>query len=217
VETGVVFEQNVEVPIKKGDRLCIRRIELVLDEPTEDGDTVIRVLTNLPKQNDALSLARLYRHRWKIEGMFGRLEAAIKSELAALGQPRAALLAFATAVVAFNVLSVIQVAIAATHDLKTAGVELSTYQIADDVKAYYAGMMVALRADPTLSDLATLEPKDFAQALCKIAAFVTPEALQKHPRKLKDKKRIGYAPATAVRRHVATARVIRDGTAIERH
>jgi hypothetical protein len=35
--------------------------------------------------------------------------------------------------------------------------------------------------------------KDFAQALCKIAAFVTPEALQKHLRKPKDKKQADQA------------------------
>jgi hypothetical protein len=191
--------------------LRLRRIEVLLDAPTEDGDTVIRLLTNLPPEIDALTIARLYRRRWSIEGMFGRLEACLHSEVAALGQPRAALLAFATAVVAFNVLSVIQAAIAAAHDLPAAGIELSTYHVADDIRAYYAGMMIALPAGSCWSELADQEPRALAQTLRDIAAHVDPTAYRKSPRGPKVKKRLGYAPRAEVQRQVATARVLRDG------
>jgi len=118
VDTGVVYEEPVELAAAKGaSELGLRRITLVLDAPTSDGDSELRLLTTLPKSVSATVIAMLYRKRWSIEGLFGRLEAALTSEVKTLGQPRAALLAFGTAVVAYNAIAVIQAAIAAAHDL----------------------------------------------------------------------------------------------------
>ncbi|EAU69083.1 isrso13-transposase protein [Stigmatella aurantiaca DW4/3-1] len=50
VETGVVFEQPVQVEDDGGRLLTLRRIELQLDEPTEEGEPLIRLLTNAPKE-----------------------------------------------------------------------------------------------------------------------------------------------------------------------
>jgi IS4 transposase len=119
VETGVVFEQAVEVEDEQGRRMRLRRIELQLDEPTEDGDTCIRLLTNVPAERmGAKEVARLYRRRWSIEGMFGRLESVLKSEVKTLGYPRAALLAFGVAAMAYNVLAVMLAAVETEHRLK---------------------------------------------------------------------------------------------------
>ncbi|MDY7229994.1 transposase [Hyalangium rubrum] len=66
-------------------------------------ETVIRLLTNAPAERlGAQQVARLYRHRWSIEGMFGRLESVLHSEVRTLGHPRAALLALGVAVMACN-------------------------------------------------------------------------------------------------------------------
>lgn len=93
-ETGVAYEQLVKIETETGETLVFRSIELELDHPTEDGDTTIRLLTNLPAQTfDACAVARLYRRRWSAEGLFQRLEAALKSEVRTLGYPRAALFA----------------------------------------------------------------------------------------------------------------------------
>jgi IS4 transposase len=116
VETGEVYQQRVWVENEEGRILELRRMEVHLDVPTEDGDTLIRLLTNAPEEKlSALDAARLYRKRWSVEGMFQRLESALKSEVRTLGKPRAALLAFGTAVVAYNVLSVLQSAVEAAH------------------------------------------------------------------------------------------------------
>src|SRR5215208_735225 len=114
-ETGRVYEQAVEVPLDEveGGVLRLRRIELELETPTEDGDTLLRLLTTLPRRIAARRVAALYRRRWSIEGMFQRLEAALASEIATLSQPRAALLAFTAAVVAYNVLATVEAALAA--------------------------------------------------------------------------------------------------------
>ena len=211
IETGVVHEQRVTIPTEDGtEELALRRIELVLDTPTTDGETVIRLLTTLPRSVKALAVARLYRKRWTIESLFGRLEAALQSEIRTLGYPRAALFAFGLAVVAFNVLAVVEAAVAAAHDLQEAGIEVSTYYVAVDVRSDYGGMLIAIPP----SDWAAFDdqsPAALARTLRAVAAHVDPRTLRKHPRAPKPPKRKGYASGAAVRRHVATARVLRDG------
>jgi IS4 transposase len=211
VETGVVYEQRVTIPTADGnDTLELRRVELVLDTPTTDGETVIRLLTTLPAAVRACAVARLYRKRWTIEGLFGRLEAALHSEVRTLGYPRAALLAFGLAVIAFNVLAIIEAAIAAEHDLEASKIEVSTYYVADDVKSDYRGMLIAIAASTwaAFDDLSSIA---LARTLREVAAHVAPRTLRKHRRAPKPKVRKGYAPGEDVRRHVATARVLRDG------
>jgi IS4 transposase len=211
IETGVVYEQRVTIPTEDGvEQLELRRIELELDTATANGDTAIRLLTTLPKTVTARAVARLYRKRWTIESLFGRLEAALQSEIRTLGYPRAALFAFGLAVIAFNVLAVIEAAVAAAHDLDEAGIEVSTYYVADDVRTDYRGMLIAIDAH-IWSTFDDQSPPVLARTLCAIAAHVDPCTLRKHPRAPKPPKRKGYASGSAVRRHVATARVLRDG------
>src|SRR4051812_37022561 len=100
-ETGAVREQRIELA---GAAASWRRIELTLDTPTQAGERVIRLWSNLPEWVEAGQIARLYRMRWGIEGMFQRLEAALHSEIRSLGHPRAALLRFAAPVPSFNLL-----------------------------------------------------------------------------------------------------------------
>ena len=50
VETGLVYEQAVMIENETGRQLTPRRIESHLDELTRNGDTVIRLLTNVPKE-----------------------------------------------------------------------------------------------------------------------------------------------------------------------
>jgi len=69
--TGVVYEQRVELRDKWGERLSVRRITIYLDEPTEEGDTEIHILTNLPQRVKATRIAQAYRGRWRLENAFG--------------------------------------------------------------------------------------------------------------------------------------------------
>jgi len=211
VATGLVYEEPVELTATKEEpALALRRITVVLDAPTSDGDTEIRLLTTLPKSVKATVVAGLYRKRWSIEGLFGRLEAALTSEIRTLGHPRAALLAFGTAVVAYNVLAVIQAAIAAAHDLDEQGIEVSTFYVADDVRSDYRGMLIALPAI-RWAKFDARSPAVLARTLIAVAANLDPRTVRKHPRKPKPKVARGYAPRANVQRHVATAKVLRDG------
>lgn len=211
IETGMVHEQKVVVDDAIGQPLMLRRIQLDLAEPTEDGDTVIVLLTNLPKSSfTARKIARLYRRRWNIENMFQRLESVLYSEVTSLGHPRAALLAFGVAILAYNVLAVLQAAVRATHDLQAADIELSSYYLATEIKAQYTGMMTAVVA-LAWQAYDALTSQQLGRVLLKIAIHADPMVLRKHPRGPKKPKKKGYVCGTEARRHVATAQVLKEG------
>ncbi|TBW34275.1 IS4 family transposase, partial [Azotobacter chroococcum] len=112
VETGQVLEQDIR--LDEGQAPW-RRIELRLDRPTESGESVLWLWSNLPATIDARQIADLYRRRWRIEGMFQRLESVLQSEIRSLGHPRAALLGFAVAVLACNLLAVLKRSVEQAH------------------------------------------------------------------------------------------------------
>lgn len=212
VATGAVYEQTVTIEdAAAGQTVKIRRIELRLSEPTEDGETIIRLLTNLPRSRfSARAIARLYRRRWKIESMFQRLESVLHSEVTTLGHPRAALLAFGVAVLAYNVLTVLQSAVRAAHDLRNSGIELSPFYVATEVRAHYAGMMMAVVAT-AWKRYDTMRASQLGDTLLELAAQAKPKTLRKHPRGPKPPKKKGYVPGAVARRHVSTARVLKEG------
>jgi IS4 transposase len=212
--TGVVYEQAVAVPLAESESgvLRLRRIELELDTPTEDGDTVLRLLTTLPRRVSARRVAELYRRRWSIEGMFQRLEAALASEVATLGQPRAALLAFSVAVLAYNVLATVEAALAAEAAAQavadhTEPVPLSTYYVAHEVRESYRGLLIAVAAAVWVRYDAQ-DPAALARTLRTLAGHARLTALRKHPKPPTPKPPKGYAPREAVQRSVATARLL---------
>ena len=208
-ETGVVLEQQVQImPADGSDPLKLRRIELHLDTPLEDGGTVLRFLTNLPARTfRAARVANLYRRRWSIEGMFQRLEIALHSEVKTLGYPRAAVLAFGVAIVAYNVLSVLQAAIRMEHASTPAAHSLSLYDVTQEILGQYQGMMTAIPASEW-ADYDSMSPAQLACELRRLAATVDPRRLSTHRRAPKPRKAKGYVAGSVARRHVATAQIL---------
>jgi hypothetical protein len=97
-ETGVVYEQHVQVTdSESGKTLTLRRIEVRLFGETRDGDRTLAVLTNLPDEVSALTIADTYLVRWTIETHLQFLTQSLHCELPGLGRPRAALFGFAMA------------------------------------------------------------------------------------------------------------------------
>jgi hypothetical protein len=140
-DTGVVYEQTVEVTDPDtGKVLTLRRIELRLAKNTRDGDPTIAVLTNLPKKVSALQIANLYRTRWTIETHFQFLTQSLNCEVSGLGKPRAALFAFAMALVAANALAVVRGTLRSVHG-KEAEAEVSSYYLADEMAFDYRAAM----------------------------------------------------------------------------
>lgn len=80
VATGAVFEQGLRITNPAGEELLLRRVTVVLDQPTRDGDTEIHLVTNLPAEAaDAQKIAEIYLRRWTIETAFQELEKTLKA------------------------------------------------------------------------------------------------------------------------------------------
>lgn len=138
-EKMVLKEQNVSIASSSGT-ITARRIWLTLPRPTRDGDREIVILTTVPKDvADAQRIMDTYRKRWTIETMFANLTLSLRCEVPGLGHPRAALFAFATALVAANTLSTIRTAIRAQHGIDVEE-RVSIYQMVDDLQGTYKGL-----------------------------------------------------------------------------
>jgi hypothetical protein len=68
IETGKVYEQTIRATNDAGEILILRRVTVLLDQRTRDGDTELHLLTNVPAEDArAKVIADLYRRRWTIE------------------------------------------------------------------------------------------------------------------------------------------------------
>jgi hypothetical protein len=155
METGEVFEQETIVNSK-----VYRLITLKLNTPTEDGETEIKLLSNLPKEKaSATEIARAYRQRWRLENTFQEVTVNVQCELNTLGYPNAALLTFSLALCICNALHVVMRAMEQTHALaqhKKAEVEaqkqkpvqeLSSYYLVSEINLAYDGMEIVLNQE----------------------------------------------------------------------
>lgn len=211
-ETGTVYEQTLEIrnpqendPQRQIFRL--RQITVVLDEPTCDGETEIRLLTNIPPERaDAIVLAELYRRRWTIESAFQEVEQALRSEINTLCYPKAALLAFCVALQTYNVVSVVKTSLRVAHRDPSLVTELSGYYLAEEIAATYWGMMIAIKPSHWTKAFAQLTAAELAELLKQLASKVDVRRFKKHKRgpKKPPPKRTGGLRE----KHVSTARLL---------
>jgi IS4 transposase len=211
-ETGMVYEQALKIFHPDGRSATIRRITVELDEPTRDGEDEIHILTNLTKKAaTALRVAELYRKRWTIETAFAEVAQNLEGEIETLGYPKAALFSFCSALVAFNLLSVVMAALRAAHGAETVEEKVSVYYLADEVAQTYRGMTIALPSTYWTKTYATLTPAALAQELVRIAKTINLSRYRKHKRGPKKKTK----PTNKKRRnHVSTFRVLEQARAL---
>ncbi len=197
-----------------------RRVQLALDQPTEDGDTTLWLWSNLPEAVTAGRIAELYRTRWRIEDMSGRLESVLHSELRSLGHPRAALLGFAAAVLAYNVLALLQRAVEQAHQPPPAQpspatpptapqprLEVSCFHLAQQVRAGYEGLLIALPPEHW-PHWEGADPAGLAHHLLRLARSINPRQVAISKRGPKTPKPKGYVNGKTARDHVATASLL---------
>ena len=198
--TGNVYEQEIELTYE-GEKRTLRRLTVELREPTRDGDYVLHLLTNLPKEICGLRIAELYRKRWTIETLFLEVTQTLSCEINTLCYPSAALFVFCTALMAANAVAVIKAALRAVHGDEAAD-ELSGYYMALEIKQVYEGMMIALPAEHWEA-IGRMSAAAFAQTLKEIAKHVDLQMFRKSRRgpKKPPRKKNGYKNGGHVSTH----------------
>jgi hypothetical protein len=148
IETGRVYEQDFVVDCAGGTPLPVRRITVVLDTPTRDGDPEIHILTNVPRKDaTAKTIARLYRQRWTVETAFADLNRWLNAEIAPLGYPKASLLGFCIGLMAYNILAIVLGALRAVHGDQVVQDEVSGYHIIVQARSNMDGLDTLLDED----------------------------------------------------------------------
>ncbi|HMB03003.1 MAG TPA: transposase, partial [Isosphaeraceae bacterium] len=207
IDTGKVFEPTIRATSDAGEILILRRVTVLLDQPTRDGETELHLLTNVPAQDArAQVIADLDRRRGTSETAFQEWEATLQGEVNTRGDPKAALFAFCVALVAYNVLSTVKAALRSVHGAEKVAEEVSGYYVADEVQMTHRGMMIAIPEDEWVV-FHDLSPGELADVLVGLARSVSLPKLRKHPRgpkKPKPKKQSG-----AKIKHVATAKILK--------
>lgn len=207
--TGMLYEQTMVLSepgtADETNELTIRRITLVLDTPTQAGDTEIHLLTNLPAKVRAKRIAETYRLRWTIEGAFQTMTDVLRCEVETLGYPKAALFSFAMAVLAWNTYAVVQAALRSVHGAQRIDDELSDEHFVHDVVLTQTGMDIAV--DPKdWEHYRDLHAADFAKALELLASKIDLSRYPKQkrgPKKPRPKQRSGQT-----NHHVSTAKLL---------
>lgn len=185
-EASTVYERSMVIDYQD-QSLTIRRIEVELKNPTRDGDTTLVILSNLPAESaDAIEIAELYRKRWKIETAFQKLTVTMNCEIKTLCYPKAALLAFALALVAYNALAMVNAAIACQRG-REAAAQMSHYYMALEIAETTDGMLVALEPERWL-EVANLPVDQFSQIMRNVADSIDLEVYRKSKRGPKKKK-----------------------------
>jgi IS4 transposase len=207
IETGMVFEQNLELyDPEHEETLRVRRITVVLDEPTRDGEGEIHLLTNLPRRAaNAKQVAQLYQKRWTIETMFQTLTVTLCCEINTLGYPKAALFGFCLALLAYNAVSLVKTALGTVHGTEQVANDVSWHRLCTHLSRVYGGMTIAIPAS-AWRVFHRLPDDQLADLLKELATKVEMSKFRKHPRgpkKPPPKKQSGAKIS-----HVATARIL---------
>jgi len=202
-----VYEQTICLTDpESGKTLHARRISIVLDKPTKQGDTEIHILTNLSwKVADALKVAELYGDRWTIEGAFLQLTVDLKCEIDTLGYPKAALFGFCLALVAYNIVSVVKGAIRAVWGENYVEEQLSMYYLTLEVTQVTKGMLIAV-PPKQWGIFRTMTVQEFADTMIGLAQHMRTRKYTKSKRGPKKK------PLTKIsgkhNHHISTARIL---------
>lgn len=205
-ETGWVYEQPVRLGSPEEGLTC-RCVIVALDQPTQDGETEIVLLSNVPAERaDAIVLAEVYRRRWRVEHTFQELTDLLRCEVDTLGYPQAALFGFSLAVAAYNVLAILKGALASVQGRERVETELSSYALTEQVASTYEGMRIAL-PEACWTRFRHMTAAEFAAWLTTVA--------QRMPwARYRKSKRAPKKPSTIQRTqrgaHRSTARVLQN-------
>ena len=197
-----IAEHRVSIPWMNGE-ITARRIVLRVENKTRDGDSELVLLTTLPFTLIAAQIAELYRRRWTLEKLFHMLTMTLRCEMDTLGYPKAALFAFAVALVAGNIVSAVRAAIRVVHGRKEEQ-SLSDYHLIRDVQSAYGVFDRTFAA--MLQDQVRMPQVALVTFLLECAQRLRLEAYRKAPNRGHRTKKQRGTPEDAP--HVSTARLL---------
>jgi hypothetical protein len=205
IATGMVYEQRVKLTDPdSGEEMIVRRLSVMLDRATRDGEMEIHLLSNVPAaEATACKLAELYQERWQIEDGFREMTVDLRCEVETLGYPKAALFSFCVAACCYNGWSLARGALRAAHG-EEAESAMSSYYVADEMSMTWRGMAVAV-ADEQWGVYRQADARALAGLLLGLARHVDPLKYKKHATRPKKAK---AARPKAPRKHSATARLL---------
>lgn len=202
-ETGTVYEQQIRLTADEAS-MVVRRITVVLNEPTRNGDNEVHILANLPIEISALTIADAYRHRWEEETAFNVLQMTLTCELSSIGHPMAATFLFCMSVMAYNLRQTLFAALFAVHPEEEV-LEVSHLHVSKNISDYTPGMLVAITPEDW-NDIIPPTIKGVAASLKRIASKIPLRDFKKSTRgpKLKKPFRSRNVPS----KHVSTAKLL---------
>jgi hypothetical protein len=218
IETGEVSEQAIRLTdIDERGRvlrdepgqartLTIRRLRLVLDQPTRDGETEIFLLSDVPAEvAEGRMLATIYRQRWTLEKGFQTWVEALRWEIDTLADPKAALFGFCTALVASNAVAAVRAALRSAHGVEPVEGKVSNDHLAEEVASTSEGLMIARppREWERFRMASEVEFAEFLEAAAGLAWLAEYPLSQRGPKKPRTKQASGQR-----NHHVATARLL---------
>jgi hypothetical protein len=205
--TGKVWEQKIEIEWEK-QIISARRVVVQLNEPTRDGDKEVSVLTNLNIEvANGVLVSQIYRQRWTVEGLFQVVTDTLECEINTLGYPKAALFSFCTALVAYNILSVIKAALRCVHGQGKIDAGISNYYLVEEIQSTYTGMMIAIPPQEW-EFISSLNLSAFSELLKQWAAQVDLKRFASSPRDVKKPRPPREQKPN--RPHVSTARLLAE-------
>ncbi|WP_228060692.1 transposase [Coleofasciculus sp. LEGE 07092] len=207
-EGGKVFEQTIIISDDDGFLSNIRRVKVVLEQATRDGEQEIFILTNLPiRVATAALIAQIYRKRWTLETLFQVLTVIFNCQIKTLAYPKAALFAFCVALVSYNILAVVLAALRSVYGSEKVEQEVSCYYLADEIRGTYRGMMIAIPPCEwkVFEQMSLME---LTQVLLDLAGRVNLRAFLRHPRAEKKTNFRLKRQRPAQRPHVSTAKIL---------
>jgi hypothetical protein len=203
---GVVHEQEVEAHLPDGSWYRLRRITVTLPTPTRDGDTQLRLLSNLPASVSAVTISEAYANRWTIETCLEHVAQALNAEINTLAYPGAALLCFCLGLVLFNILSALK-SLLSRFGTVAEQEELSYFYLALEIAETRRGMEITI--DPAYwRQRAELPLRQFVSWIRSIALRANLRRYRKHlrgPKRPPPKRASGKGKA-----HVSTHRILKD-------
>lgn len=203
IDTGTVYGQPMRLTADE-NAMVVRRVTVVLNEPTRDGDTEIHILTNLPIKISGLVITNAYRHRWEEETAFNVLQMTLTCELSSIGHPMAATFLFCMSVLAYNLRQTIFAGLFAVHPEEEV-LEVSHLQVSKNVSDYTPGMLVSITSDERKTLIPTTI-KGIAALLKRIASMIQLCNFKKSTRGLKKKK--PHRSRNVASKHVSTAKLL---------